>query len=208
MSTALLTPDRGDRPNMLEHCKWQVSRFVMNLNHIVVNGQPKNTKPDLTERIKQGYDQAVKDGIDWLIIVENDDFYPMDYPHVILRQADKSDFIGSEFTFYYNLKNKTWERLYHPNHCSLFHTAFRVSAMKDFKWHLAHKLFLDLDIWKYARRFRRTFVQPHAIGIKGHGEGLVGGKGHQMVMKNKDPDMAWLKSKVDERSFELYKSLT
>lgn len=80
--------------------------------------------------------------------------------------------------------------------------------MKDFKWHQAHKVFLDLDIWRYARKFRRSFLELPAIGIKGHGFGMVGGKGHRQVMANRDPDLAWLKARVDDKSFALYESLS
>lgn len=208
MSHALLTVDRGDRPKMLAHCLWQVSNFVgVNPDHIIIDRAPKNNAPDLTERVKEAYDIAVSKGVTWLIFVESDDWYKPEYTHAMMEYADKSDFIGSEFTFYFNLKNRTWQRMYHPNHSSLFHTAFRVSAMKDFKWHLANKLFLDRDLWFYAKKFRRTFIEPFAIGIKAHGEGMSGGKGHQMVMPNKDPDFKWLASKVDSHSLEFYKSL-
>lgn len=209
MRYALMTPTRGDRKPMLDHCIWQASRFVTSFDkHIIVDYPPKNGNPDLTERVKFGYDQAVKENIDWIIMQEDDDQYSPDYLHRILGHAHISDFIGSEFTFYYSLANRTWERSHHPNHSSLFCTAFRVSAMKDFKWHTAHKVFLDLDIWRYARKFRRSFVELPAIGIKGHGFGLTGGKGHKSLFVNKDPDLEWLKGRVDDKSFKLYESLS
>lgn len=209
MSIMLLTPDRSDRPELITHCKWQVSRFVSSFDeHLIVDYPAKNGHPDLTERVRDGYEYAKVQGYDWIAIVENDDFYTKTYLHHILLKTNESDFIGSEFTYYYNLKNRSWERTMHPNHSSLFCTAFKVSAMKDFKWNQANKVFLDVDLWRYARRFKRTFVELPAIGIKGHGMGLCGGRGHVQVMPNKDPDLAWLKSKVDETGFTLYESLS
>lgn len=208
MSHALLTVDRGDRGIMLDHCLWQASRFTTSFEkHILITRPPKNGNPDLTERVKEGYDEAVKLGIDWIIVQESDDWYKDNYIHAIMQRANESDFIGSEFTHYYHIGNRTWERSMHLNHSSLFTTAFRVSAMKDFKWHTAHKVFLDLDIWRYARKFRRSFLELPAIGIKGHGFGLVGGKGHRQNLMNKDPDLHWLKMRVDETSFKFYQSL-
>lgn len=210
MSHALLTVDRGDRMPMYNHCLAQVSRFVNTFDeHIQIIRAPKNGQPDLTERIKEGYDIAVEKGYSWVVIIESDDYYSDEYVHAVMMHADNADFIGSEFTFYFNLKNRTWQRLYHPNHSSLFQTAFRVKAMEKFNWKLAHKVFLDLDIWKFARKnnFRRKFIDPHAIGIK-TGMGLVGGKAHKMVFANKDPDLTWLASKVDKESLEFYKSLS
>jgi hypothetical protein len=204
-----LTMTRGDRPRLLEHCKWQVSRFAAKPDeHLIVDYAPKDGRPDLTERVKFGYEYAKEKGYDWCHVIEDDDAYKEDY---ILRQwhhFDNSDFIGSEFTYYFNLKNRTWERTHHPNHSSLFCTAFRVEAMKDFKWTAANKVFLDIDLWQFARKkgFRRTFIELPAIGIK-HGIGMTGGKGHKATFPNRDPDLQWLKSKVDPVSFEFYSNL-
>jgi hypothetical protein len=208
MSHALLTVDRGDRKPMFDHCLWQASRFVSSYDrHILITRLSKSIAPDLTERFKEGYDEAVKCGVDFIIVIESDDWYHESYTHQIAKKFEGADFIGSEFTFYHHLGNRTWEKTHHPNHSSLFCTAFRVSAMKDFKWHTANKVFLDLDIWRYARKFRRSFLELPAIGIKGHNFGLTAGKGHRQVMANKDPDLSWLKARVDEKSFEFYKSL-
>lgn len=210
MSHCLLTYDRGDRNQMYDHCLNQVARFHGSYNeHIQVIYPPKNGAPDLSERVHLGYQLAKGAGYDWVIIIESDDFYAPHYLHEVLKKVDQSDFIGSEFSFYYNIATRRYERLMHPNHSSLFTTAFRVSAMDKFKWNLAHRLFLDIDIWKYARKnnYRRTFVELPAMGIKGHGFGITGGKGHTMKLKNADPDMKWLEARVDKESMEFYKSL-
>lgn len=209
MNDCLLTVDRGDRKIMYDHCLAQVARLQGGFKeHIQIIRPPKNGQPDLTERVYEGYKVALEKGYEWIIVIESDDYYAEDYILRMWHHFDRSDFIGSEFTYYYNLKNRTWERTHHPNHSSLFCTAFRVEAMKDFKWNAANKVFLDLDLWQYARKkgFRRTFIELPAIGIK-HGIGLTGGKGHKATFPNRDPDLMWLKSKVDPVSFEFYSNL-
>lgn len=209
MSHMILTPTRGDRPKMLAHCREQVARFTASPGiHKIIDFAPKGKDFDLKDRIKEGYDYAVDNKIDWIVIIEDDDAYLPGYLHDILPRTNDADFIGCEFTHYFNIKTRTHERLYHPNRSSLFTTAFRVSAMADFKWNKAHKLFIDIDIWQHARKYRRSFIDAGAIGIKGHGEGLAGGAGHRMKLKDHDPDWKWLASKVDSRSLEFYKSLT
>lgn len=213
----LLTPDRGDRKELFTHCRRQVSLFDQGghtIKYWLLNETPRTDKPDLTARIQRGYNLVkghptpIGDGpnSDWIFIVENDDFYGAGYLTRFMPYLAGYDFIGSDRTIYYNLRNRTWEETHHPNHSSLFCTAFRVSAMENFKWHQAHSVFLDLDIWKYAKRFRRRFIDTGAIGIK-HGTGLCGGKGHQQVLPNKDPDLTWLRSRVDPVSFEFYSKL-
>lgn len=224
----LLTADRQDRQLLLGHCNAQVEGMKCagygGFRHWVINEEPRNQRPDLTARIQKGFNEVNQwridaddyrrrnnqdhdfDGPDWIFIVENDDYYPADYLAAFIPYMRGFDFIGSDRTIYYNLRNRTWEETHHPNHSSLFCTAFRVSAMADFKWHQAHPVFLDLDIWKYARRFRRKFIDTGAIGIK-HGMGLCGGKGHVQVFPNKDPDLTWLQSRVDPASFEFYSKI-
>lgn len=208
MSHLLLTPDRGDRKALLNHCKWQVDRFTTSIGgHLIINYTPeKPNQKDIKERVWSGYKEALSLGVDWIVIIENDDWYHPEYLHSVLRVADKSDFIGCEYSYYYNLVNKTWDKISHKGRSSLYTTAFRVEAMKNFAWHRAHDVFLDQNIWHYAKRFRRTFIEAGAIGIK-HGIGLTGGMGHQMVMQNRDPDMKWLEARIDKESMEFYKSL-
>lgn len=206
MSIAALTMSRGDRPLFLEHCKYQVSKMKGIDDHIIINRPPVNAQPDLTQRVKEGVEEAKKRGHEWVVIIEDDDAYSEDHVLRMWSHFDRADFIGCEFTYYYNLRNRTWERTKHPNHSSLFCTAFRVSAMDNFKWHLAHKVFLDRDLWHYAKKFRRAFIEMSAIGIK-HGIGLTGGKGHVQKFPNKDPELLWLKSKVSPESFEFYSKL-
>jgi hypothetical protein len=85
--------------------------------------------------------------------------------------------------------------------------------MKDLQWQRLIRTktpFLDIEIWKYAKSTskRCKFIDDTgSIGIK-HGIGLCGGKGHKMEMNNKDPDMTWLKARVDNDSFEFYKQLS
>ena len=207
MSHCLLTVTRGDRPQLLEHCKQQAHNFTASIGtHIIIDYKPKSFKPDLTERVKAGYDEAVRLGIDWIMIIEDDDFYDKNYLHRVLLKCDTSDFIGCEHSIYFNLKNRTWDKLIHKGRSSLYTTAFRVSAMKNFAWHRAHDVFLDQNIWNYAKRFRRTFIDAGAIGIK-HGIGLTGGKGHTTIFKNCDPELTWLENNVSKESFEFYRSL-
>ena len=209
MSYAILTPDRGDRDIMLQHCDKQVKGLnPYSGTHWMVSYPPKSDKPDLTERVYAGYKLAVEKGIDWLVMVESDDHYPTDYLSQFIIHMSHADFIGCEYSHYYNIQSRTWEKLNHSNRSSLYTTAFRVSAMKDFNWQQANKLFLDIDIWRYARRFKRSFIQNNAIGIKGHGEGMAGGKGHIMKFRNYDPDLEWLKKHTNEMSFEFYKGLS
>lgn len=202
-----IIPDRGDRPELTQHCFAMLDRMTVKPDKIYhVNHQPQSEGYDLTKRIKIGANLAKEDGFDWCFIIENDDYYPEDYFSRFIPFMDKNDIIGEEQSIYYNLRNLTFKTLEHKWRSSLFTTAFRISALNNFDWAKAHNLFIDIDIWKYARFKRRMFIKTGAIGIK-HNLGLCGGKGHVMKMGNYDQDMKWLEGKVDENSIEFYRSL-
>lgn len=178
-----------------------------NQNVYLMNERPKSDAVDLVPRIRQGIEMAKKDGFEWALIVEDDDFYRADYFSRYIPFMDKYDFIGDEQSYYYNIGTRRWTLFTHKYRSSLFTTAFRISALDNFEWPKEDSVFLDIDLWKYARHKRRKFVDSGAIGIK-HGFGKCGGKGHKMKLANADPEMKWLEKRVDPESLEFYKSLS
>jgi len=201
-----IIPDRGDRPEFTEHCLERLrvisTELPFDLGIVHVDYPPFGNSFDLIERIKTGIKQAKHWGFTKAFIVENDDWYSPEY----FKPFDE-DFVGYSDTIYYHIKNKTWEQTFHAQHSSLFSTAFKIAAMATFKWPRPDSVFLDIGIWKYAinYKFRLEKENPN-IGIK-HGMGLCGGMGHRQTFPFKDYEMKWIKSKVDEQSFELYKEL-
>ena len=204
---AIITPDRGDRKQFMDFCSIQLER--MNPDYrALITWPPLSSQVDLIPRIKRGIELCREMGIDRVAIIESDDWYSKDYlSHINL---DDYDFWGWGTTYYYHIKNRTWNQSYHQDtHSSLFCTAFRISALDGFVWPPDDYLWLDIALWKFARhnrRFHLSLEEPHCIGIK-HGVGRVAGKAHKWEMKHKDPDLSWLKSKVDAQAFEFYSNL-
>ena len=167
--------------------------------------EPKNSKADLTWRIKLGLFMAERDGFDVCYIIESDDYYPPDYFETM--DIGDNDFIGTSKTVYYNLRNTTWNEFTHEKRSSLFNTGLRISALKGFEWPSDDHLFLDIMIWKHALKKNYLLLsEPVGVGIK-HNIGKVGGIGHKLTMPNKD-DWKYLEAKVDAEALEFYKSLT
>jgi hypothetical protein len=207
-SFAIITPDRGDRQALFDHCIKQMDRFTIQpIRRYIINHKPLSERFDLISRVRQGFNMAKADGVDWVFIIESDDYYPANYFERFLPYLDKFDFIGSEESNYYNLRNQTHNTFQHPYRSSLCNTAFRISALHNFSWPTDHSPFLDIKLWQEcARHHRRKFIETGTVGIK-HNLGLCGGKGHQMNMRNKDFDLSWLRSRVDEQSFNFYKGM-
>jgi hypothetical protein len=208
MKFCCIIPDRGDRPELTANCFRQLERMTLQPDEIFhIDYTPKIQGYDLVERVNVGINMAASEGFDLCFVFENDDFYPADYFERFAPFFPDYSFFGQEHSDYYNLRNLTHNRFDHQYRSSLFTTGFKISALNNFEWPDNSKPFLDIDIWKYARHKRRIFIDSGAIGIK-HGLGLCGGKGHQFNMKNKDPEMKWLRERVDKESFEFYKSMS
>lgn len=205
---ATITPTR-DRPQLLKFCRQQLAmqNFEPDLK-VFVDLKPENELPDITKRVKFGVDRAREEGIDMVIIVEDDDAIPYNHLETMYRGLINNDFVGYQDTIYYHIKNRTWMGSNHPKHSSLFCTGFRISALDKFCWPADHHVFLDVKLWEYARdqwKKVKLLTQNPATGIKGHGIGKTGGKAHKWTMENKDPEMQYLKSRVEPYQYEFYK---
>jgi hypothetical protein len=199
---AVIIPDRNDRPELTEFCFRQLSRMTRKPDQVFhINYPAIGQDVDLCERIYDGVQQAKQAGIDLVFIMENDDFYPADY---FERFGDfHADFFGDDLTFYYNLKNRTFQSFPHQWRASLFTTGFRISKLGDFQFR--GDQFLDLKLWKHAGEagLKMRFVHTGAIGCK-HGVGLCGGKGHKMKLRQCDNEMQWLRGRVDRDAYLFY----
>lgn len=202
----VIIPDRGDRPVLMDFCMEQIERQTLQPDKISHIGYtPVDEKFDLTARIKKGMETEV----DKVVIWENDDCYHPMYLEYVSGWLDRYDFVGCEVTLYYHIKNKTYMHQKHPGRSSLFCTAFRKDAMKDFRWPSDQYLWLDIKIWEYARDTgKNIFLSqlPINIGLK-HGEGLCGGKAHKWVMDKKDSDLSFLKRMTTDWQYEFYSKL-
>lgn len=203
---ATITPTRGDRPQFIAHCKWQLSRMTVKPGKsYFIDYAPKTIEKDLSERVQFGISLAKEDGFDKCYIVEDDDFLPVDY---FERMAFlNADFVGDNRTFYYHLKNNGIDETIHKGRSSLFTTGFRISKLVNFRWPTG--IFIDIKLWEYARnrRLKTRFADSGAVGIK-HGYGITGGIGHKTtIYKRFDTNWEWLRSKVDKESLEFYMSV-
>lgn len=210
MSFCTITPTRGDRPNMLEFCKWQIDRMNPKPDQsYFIDHKPFSTSVDLVDRVRKGVEFAINDGHDYAFILEDDDWYSPDYFRPFMKPMREGiDFLGVSTTTYYNLRNKTYQKYNHPGRASLFQTGFKLKALEKFKWPTNRVVMLDLYLWAYARMSRnklsRFFHQePVALGIK-HGLGVCGGKAHKLKLRHSDQHHAFLKSSVGLEAFKFY----
>lgn len=207
MSFCTITPTRGDRPQFLEFCKHQLSRMTVKPDKsYFIDYKPVSDQVDLIPRVVEGVRQAAQDGFKEIFIVEEDDYYPSDYFET-MALGYEADFVGSQKTIYYNIKDRRYQEMHHPSRSSMFITGFRIGVLDGFNWPSRNSIHLDIALWNHAqRKFKRKFVETGAIGIK-HGVGKCAGAGHYKPLRQSDPDMNWLKEHVDNEAFVFYKSV-
>jgi hypothetical protein len=192
----------------MEFCKAQIERFTIKPDKsYFIDYAPTDNRKDLVPRIQKGIELAKSDGFDEVFILENDDWYSPNYFEKM--QLNGLDFIGANRSLYYHIGNRTYEYFHHPNHSSLYCTGFKISALNGFQWPEPQAVFLDLRLWRHAKRQNKKMLlksDPIGVSIK-HNIGLCGGSGHKRELARKDPGLEFLKSQVDGEAFEFYKSL-
>jgi hypothetical protein len=214
---ALITPDRNDRPEFLEHCRFQMSRQTLKAGaHFIINYPEKESVIDIVPRIKKGIKIAIDEGFEYCFVIENDDYYPDNYIEKMMfwfNHLPALVLAGLLQTTYYSLQNKSWRVLSHPGRSSLFCTAFRISGLKDFKWPDNDLLYFDIHLWAYNCPKKIIILGHPPIGIK-HGIGFCPGNYHNLIVNGKpaknmhaDNSLDWLKKRVRPESFEFYKKM-
>lgn len=211
----IITPDRGDRPELMAHCLYQMERQTLKPgDHFIIDYPPRNNEPDLIPRIRAGIDQAKMKGYEIVIIIENDDYYPDNYLETMLAELNRSEQIqavGWFETLYYHIFSQQYKLHRHPERASLFCTAFRISALEGFEWPDNKEVFLDLALWQHFKRYAFLTLGKNYIpvGIK-HGIGKCGGNGHNSELPyytEHDTNFEKLSKLVRPESLEFYKRL-
>jgi len=208
MKVVALTPDRSDRPGLLSLCRWQMERQTVPVEHRVIDYHPESSMCDLTQRVRRGCNQAKKDGIDYAIIIENDDYYPTNWIEnviQVLKDQGPVDLAGIPATTYYNLVTQSWRSIGHGSNSSLFCTTINTD-LNPRAWPRDGMVSLDLHLWRGARRVHKLTahkfdVQKRPIGIK-HGIGKVVTNSHAKRFRSKDPEFKFLRHVTDKDYFE------
>lgn len=215
MKTAILIPDRGDRPQFLQNCLRMMKNQTVIPDHIeIVNDAPVTDEKDITWRYKTGYDRLRNKGFDVVALIENDDWYAPYYLEYMLKKWEmynKPDLLGTDYTVYYHLKQKAWFTMNHPERASAMNTIIKPDL--NFIWCQDNDPYTDLHLWLHAGLNGKIIHSKNyiSLGMK-HGEGLCGGVNHVDRMErftNKDLELELLhkvmiKENDDFESFNFY----
>lgn len=208
----VLIPTRGDRVEFLEHARRQIDLQTLQPDAVVVmDFSPEDGKPDITKRVRMGYDKLTEIGVDIVVIQEDDDWYLPSYFQLINDLFHEGiDLVGFNNTIYYHLGCARYKKMTHNTHSSLFQTAIRAGL--DIRWPYDDEVFLDIELWRNKHLNRELHrIESGCIGIK-HGVGKTGGRGHDPdfykgtpdnIRLFDDPEMSFLKESAGDQ-FDFY----
>lgn len=206
VNVGVLIPDRNDRPQFLEHLfKMLDGQTMQGFKIELVNFKATSNAPDLTKRVRIGFEKLKAQGCDCVLIMENDDYYSANYIETMVNKwvaVGKPELLGTDYTYYYHIFKGKYRLLKHPNRASLMNTLISCSITPD--WCEDNEVYLDLHLWKRHKGVAFTPKQPIAIGIK-HGIGKCGGNGHNgMQMTNDENEILHF---IAKDSLEFYAKL-
>ncbi len=174
----------------------------------VIDYEPVSKEVDIYDRLKKGFERAMIDGVDYCSIVEDDDFYKLDYLDTIKRRMNSdTELFGVNMTLYYHLFSAGWRQMSHPGRSSLFCTTFKTEAFNKLPI-VTTDPSIDVVWWRSDNTVKQLINESIAVGIK-HGSvfGKVGGTGHFMNYSKYDLSLKMIKGVMDKDAFEFFVSV-
>ncbi len=207
MTFAAIIPTRGNRKLFLE---WQKQRaYDMGYDFVyVIDHEPASDQVDIYDRVKKGVERAMADNVDYCSVIEDDDFFKLEYLDTIKRRINpETDLFGVNMSLYYHLFSTGWRQMSHPGRSSLFCTTFKTEAFTKLTV-VNTGPNIDIFWWKSDSVVRQLINESIAVGIK-HGSvfGKVGGNGHHMNYSKYDLNLRMIKGIMDKEAFEFFVSV-
>jgi len=195
------TCDKERKP-FLNFLLKRIKNQTRRADHVFIIDHPNKGGIDITDRFKLGMDKAFDAGCDFIICMEDDDYYPLTYIGNMERawlQNDKPQIIGHFQTINYNIRDNTYRVVNRSDRASAYCTAVGRNVNFDIRE----------QIWDVAAWMKNDGVlvniQPSPVGIK-HGTGMTGGH-TQSICTLKDTDKSILRKIVDKEAFEFYEKI-
>jgi glycosyltransferase involved in cell wall biosynthesis len=207
MKVGVIIPDRGDRPEFIKHCFWQLERQTVQPDIVEhVNYAPLSDAVDITQRYRRGYDLLRNKGLDVIAFIENDEYYHPTYLETMLTEWGKRgrpDIFGTNYTIYYHLRLAGYFTMYHQDRASAMNTFIKPDL--EISWPVDHEPFTDMHLW---RQIHGCVIDPGkiiSIGMK-HGIGKCGGRSHvDKLHRYQNLNDGFLEKTIDPESYKFYR---
>lgn len=222
----LLTPS-GARPHQIELCsRWMQNQdYTGEVVWIIIDDAAPITTDFITEEFRKNWHikkiypsplwqigqntqgRNIAAGINYIktlsdveaiFIIEDDDYYKPFYLTEMVKRIEGYELIGEVKTIYYNVTINRWIENQNMEWSSLFQTAFTPEFIPTFESCYGEK-FIDLSLFRYAKRVNLFDAGKLSIGIKGQLGRKGIGAGHGWINHmHPDEDISKLKELIGE----------
>lgn len=133
--------------------------------------------------------------IEYVFIIEDDDYYKPNYLEKMLEHLEKHMVVGEMNTIYYNIPLQSWINHHNQRHCSLFQTAFHINYLKMFEGCCTNEReFIDCRFFRLVKNAHIFYEGTLSVGMKGLAGRAGIGMGHRLHRDyKKDPNFEKLK---------------
>ena len=197
-----------ERKELLAFVEKRMAGQTLQADYIFKIDYPNQTdKPDLVKRYKDGFQKCKEAGCDFVLLVEDDDYYPLTYIQDMYDEWIKNDkplIIGNKKTTYYHIQSRKYLVLKTEIHSSAHCTGLSIDAKVDVIEGNS-SVFYDIKLWQENKGVLIDLKNP-VISIK-HGLGRIGGNGHTakgFTYRLTDNDWSVLRGLVDTQGFLFY----
>lgn len=206
----VLTPtsDPGRKP-FLDFLEGRIKRQTRQPDMVLKVDYPNTSRvPDLAKRYREGCAELFKAGMDLVVFMEDDDYYPLNYLEEIVtkwEQAGRPAVIGQNRTRYYHILERKYKVYEDLPHCSAHCTA--VSPKANLRCCADDFISFDIELWKANKKSVKVEIKPFMVSIK-HGLGMTAGRRHSTRVKfMPDANLEVLKKWVDDEALNFYKTI-
>lgn len=184
---------------------------------------PESNEIDITKRYRHGYNALRNFDLDVIAFMEDDDWYSYTYLQTMVEawiKHGRPELFGTSITMYYNIRVFGYFPMNHHTQSHAMSTLIKPDL--SFDWCPDNEAFTDTFLWAAAvnnqtgKLLTRVIFTPPlyiCLGIK-HGIGKTGGRSHVDRLDRystntgkRDINLDFLRSVVDEESFELYRNI-
>lgn len=198
LNIATVTPDRPGREFFRPICEHYIERQTLQPDFSIFVDWEGDGSSDLILRCMHGVAEALDMGADFILFIENDDWYHPRYVEFMAEAFIANDMphaVGIDNSTYFHLHSYRLHEQAHPGRASLCATGLSRAFFQYFNWNMATEPFLDLAVWKQAKT--KAFISDRlVVGLK-HGIGYAGGRGHLPTF-GKPSSWDWLVDAIGE----------
>ena len=205
MKIGAVIPTLYNRGELLDFTYDRMVRQTLPLSYIEIipsDGQ----EVDITKKYVKGLDKLFDKGCDLVFLIEDDDYYPLDYVERMSEEwlaQRKPSIMGLSKTIYYHVVANKYHIFDNISHCAAFTTLVSKEA-KYFGLCKDNYPYYDVRLWQNNLGVFTT-LDNNPIGIK-HGIGKTGGNMHDPSrMRLDDNDLTIFNKIFDEDARTFYK---